>query len=317
MNLLSIDRVAFTIFGIEIMWYGVLIAVGMLLAVYVASKLYKNRDGNPDDILTIALIAIPLGVIGARLYFIAFTPGMGLDEFIYIRDGGLAIYGGIIGGIVGIVVYSLIKKLNLLTILDCIMPGVLIAQALGRWGNFFNQEAYGNVVTNPKLQFFPYAVYIDRIGEFRQATFFYESFLSVVGFILILLVLRKRLFKGSGLTSYLIWYGIERAIVEGFRDDSLYIGNSSIRVSQLLSIILIAFGIVLAIVLYNREKKLPKENKQENNKTKEKIKETKEKVEKKTKVVEEKTSNNKKPKQKPNNKNNKNNTNKTKGKKGK
>jgi len=196
--------------------------------------------------------------VGARLYYcIFYTHNYTFLELFNLRQGGLAIYGGVIGGIIGIIIFCLIKKnfKILATLCDIAAPCLILGQALGRWGNFFNQEAYGNIVTNSNFQWFPYAVYIESEQAWFQATFFYESFWNLIGLALLLLTYYKTKKTGTTTAVYLIWYGLGRTLIEGLRSDSLYIGSTGIRVSQLLSAILVVVGIVfLAINIYRRKK---------------------------------------------------------------
>lgn len=248
------DNVAFSIFGFNIYWYAIMIVTGMISAMLIAALLLKKRGYKPDLVIDFALLTLPLAIIGARLYYVLTTLDRNWTflEAVNIRTGGLAIYGGVIGGAIGVIITCKIKKLTVsdfFNVADSIIPGLILAQAIGRWGNFFNQEAYGNPVTDPKLQFFPYAVYIDDMQGYFQATFFYESFFNLIGFAL-LFILAYRLagrYKGLIVSGYCIWYGIVRAIVEGLRSDSLYIGDY--RVSQVLSVVLIAAGIAAAVYI--------------------------------------------------------------------
>lgn len=249
----------FSVFGFEIKFYGVIMALSMLIGVLLACHLAKKRNVKSDDIILLALIVLPCAVIGARLYYCIFYEAQyTFASFFNIRQGGLAIYGGVIGGLIGIVIFTIIKKdFKLLwTICDICVPCLILGQCLGRWGNFFNQEAYGNLITNPNQQWFPFAVFIESKQAWYQATFFYESFWNFIGFIILLIVFYKSKHTGSTSASYLIWYGLGRSIIEGLRSDSLYIGSTGIRVSQLLSIILVVIGLVwLGINIYRRVKK--------------------------------------------------------------
>ncbi len=258
-SLLASSNPHFTIFGIDIYYYAVIIVSGMLLAIGVVCLLFKRRNLPVDWVLDLIICVIPLAIIGARVYFCIFygVPikyWFSLDEDHGIRAGGLAIYGGVIMGAVGVVIFCLIKKVNFLRIADCVVPALILGQGIGRWGNFVNQEAYGNLVTNPNLQWFPYAVEVN--GAWYQATFFYESMACLIGFVLLFIFAWKVVKRPSGMTlcGYMIIYGIERSIVEGFRADSLYIG--SIRVSQLLSILIVVGGVALLLVLmyFNKKK---------------------------------------------------------------
>jgi len=249
-----LDNVAFSIFGFNIYWYAIMIVTGMILAMGIAAYLIGRKGYKPDTIIDLALFILPLAIVGARLYYVLTTLDRNWTflEVLNIRSGGLAIYGGVIGGTIGLFIACRIKKFtftNVLDMADAIIPGLILGQVIGRWGNFFNQEAYGNLVTNPDLQFFPYSVYIDNQGSWFQATFFYESFPNFIGFLLLLFLSYKLngKFKGLVVCGYFIWYGIVRSIVEGLRSDSLYIG--SYRISQVLSVLLVIAGIILAIII--------------------------------------------------------------------
>ncbi|MBQ8431137.1 MAG: prolipoprotein diacylglyceryl transferase [Clostridia bacterium] len=251
------------IFGYEIKFYGIIIATAMLIAIFMARRLAVKREINPDEIFTLALFVIPAAILGARIYYCVFSEhSYTFTEFWNLRQGGIAIYGGVIGGIVGIILYCLVKRnLKLIPVLfDIAVPVLIFAQALGRWGNFFNQEAYGTIITNPKWQWFPFGVYIDDVQEWHLATFFYESMLNLVGTVVLLIIFYKSKKTGTTTAGYLIYYGAVRFFVEGLRTDSLYIGNSSIRVSQALSLIMVVIGI--GILVYNsiKRKKSVKNN---------------------------------------------------------
>ena len=244
----------FFIGSLEIKFYGLIMAVSMLLGVLLACRLAKKRGIKSDDIYILALVVLPCAVVGARLYYCFFYEyNYSFGELFNIRQGGLALYGGVIGGVVGIVIYCLIKKdWKLIFILtDVIAPCLILGQALGRWGNFFNQEAYGNIITDPNLMWFPYGVWIKNEQAWFQATFFYESLWNLVGFGILLFTYFKSQFTGTTAAVYLIWYGIGRTLIEGLRSDSLYIGSSGIRVSQFLSVILVIAGcVILAVNIY-------------------------------------------------------------------
>ena len=171
----------------------------------------------------------------------------------------MAIYGGIIGGLIGLIIYSLVKNQSILKITDLVTPSLIIAQAIGRWGNFANQEVYGKIVTEQAQQWFPFAVYIDKLGEWHYAMFFYESMMCLVGF-LILMYLFKRVKQCGVVTSvYLIFYGTERFILEGMRQESeiLFIGNTNIPVSQVVSLLFVIAGLITLItILYLERRKI-------------------------------------------------------------
>lgn len=249
----------FFIGNFEIKFYGVIMAMAMLIGVLLACHLAKKRNVKSDDIILLALIVLPSAVIGARLYYcIFYETSYSFIELFNLRGGGLAIYGGVIGGLIGIIIFTLIKKdfKILWTICDICVPCLILGQCLGRWGNFFNQEAYGNLIANPSEQWFPNAVFIEREQAWYQATFFYESLWNFIGFIILMFVFYKTKITGTTSACYLIWYGLGRAIIEGLRSDSLYLGTSNIRVSQLLSIIILVIGLTwLGINIYRRIKK--------------------------------------------------------------
>ncbi len=226
--------------------YGLLIASAVLTAVlYMRSQ--EERLSLPKDIsVDFALWALPIGILGARIYYCVFNWARYASDpvsVLYIWQGGLAIYGGIIGGAVGMLLLARRRKLPIPALLDLAAPALLLAQAIGRWGNFFNQEAYGADVTDPGLQFFPYAVMAQ--GRWVQATFFYESAWDLTGFLILHLLRKKTKRRGSLFLLYLIWYGTGRFFIEGLRTDSLMWG--SVRVSQALSLILVVVGAVLFI----------------------------------------------------------------------
>ncbi len=257
---------SFTFFGVNIAYYGLLIALGMGIGVFLACKNAKFRGLKSDDIIIIACYVLPLSIIGARIYYVLFS----LDSFdnfwqvFEIWKGGMAIYGGVIGGAIGVTLYCLIHKKNFLDIADIVVPSLILGQAIGRWGNFINQEAYGNFISNPNAQWFPLGVYIESCHQsgcgcggsgWHMATFFYESIWNFAVFAVLMILLRKNKLnlRGSMMCFYMILYGIGRTWIEAFRTDSLYLG--SIRVSQLLSILLIVFGIGFIIVSYILNKK--------------------------------------------------------------
>lgn len=257
-QMLSIPS-SFNLFGLEIKFYGLTSALAYMLGVLITCLLAKKRGFKTEDILTLALYVIPLAIIGARVYYVLFS----LDKYtnfidvFKIWEGGLAFYGGLIGGAIGVGLYCIIHKKNIFALFDLIAIAMIFAQGVGRWGNFFNQEAFGYEVTNPDWQWFPFAVYIENLGQWHLATFFYESLWDFATFAVLLTMLLKVNFKGPGVVgaSYFVLYGIGRAWIEGLRTDSLYWG--SLRVSQILSIIFIIFGLGLIIgyMIKHRRKK--------------------------------------------------------------
>ncbi len=242
----------FGVEGLNIAWYGVIIASGMLLGILLAVLRTKRRGFRSDVILDLVLLAVPLAVIGARLYYVAFeweSYAQDLWKIFAVNQGGLAIYGGVIGGFLGAMILTRANKFPFLTLVDLAIPSLILGQAVGRWGNFVNQEAFGELITNPRLQFFPVGVYIQSLGEWHQATFFYESAWNLILLCVVLLLGRKRVKDGTLMAVYFIGYGIGRALIEGLRTDSLYLfGN--IRVSQALSAVLVLVGIALLVLVH-------------------------------------------------------------------
>ena len=250
MNRLAISNL-FGIQGLNIAWYGVIIACGLLLGIWLASYRAKKRGWSSDLVLDFILLAVPLAIIGARAYYVAFEWeyfSAAPTKIIAINEGGLAIYGAVIGGFLAAFLFSRAAKFPFLKLIDLVIPSLILGQAMGRWGNFINQEAFGALVTNPNLQFFPLAVYIQSLGEWHQATFFYESFCNTILLVITLLLGRKGVKDGTLLATYFIGYGTVRAVIEGLRTDSLYLFGT-IRISQLLSALLVLVGITLLVLI--------------------------------------------------------------------
>ena len=239
----------FLFFGMEVTYYGFLIAIGMALGVFLACKNAKFRGVKSDDIIILACYVLPLSVIGAKLYYLTFSgqPFSFWDIF-KIWEAGLAIYGGVIGGALGLVIYCLIHKKNILDMCDIAAPSLILGQAIGRIGCYFAGCCYGIEVTNPSLAWFPLSTFVH--GAWHLSTFFYESIWDFATFALLVLLLRKNKVRQRGTITalYFIVYGTGRAWIEALRGDSLYLG--SIKVSQLLSILLIVLGIVIILTTF-------------------------------------------------------------------
>ena len=238
----------FGIEGFNIAWYGVIIGFGMILATCVAAWRAQKAGYKTDLIIDFVLFAVPIAIICARIYYVIFEweyYSQDLRQIFNIRGGGLAIFGGVIGGIATAIVFCKIQKFPLLRLMDFAMPSLLLGQIIGRWGNFVNQEAFGNVITNPDLQFFPYGVFIEELQEWHQATFFYESASNLILFIIMMIVARRVKKDGWMTVLYLAGYGAIRCFIEGLRADSLYL-IPGVRVSQLLSVVLIGIGLGIA-----------------------------------------------------------------------
>ena len=250
----------FSIFGLEITFYGILMASAFILAFFIVRYLLKKSEGlGSEVVLDLLLIIFPLSIIGARIYYVIFSNrAWSFLEIISVWDGGLAIYGGIIGGLIGVIIYALIKKINILKLTDAIVPALILGQAIGRIGCYFSGCCFGLEVTNPNLMWFPLSTQID--GVWHLSTFFYESFWNFIGFILTLIVYNK--VKQNGLTTgiYLSFYGLGRFFIEGLRGDSLYLGT--LRVSQVLSIVLFFIGIFLIVYSFVFKKGQKSEQKQ-------------------------------------------------------
>jgi phosphatidylglycerol---prolipoprotein diacylglyceryl transferase len=250
------DLGPFTIGPLIIMWYAVLILSGamtaLVLAVYEGKKIGVERSFLED----LVLFGIPIAVVGARLFYVIFEWSNYKDNLIdvfKINEGGLAIYGAVIFALPWGYYLSKKRNVNFLKVIDLGAPGFLIAQAIGRWGNFMNQEAHGGEVTRQFLEnlklprFIIDQMYIN--GTYYHPTFLYESLWNIVGFAIMLVLRRtKLLFVGDLGLIYMIWYGIGRYFIEGMRTDSLYIGNTGLRVSQVISILLVLTGIIVLIL---------------------------------------------------------------------
>lgn len=249
------NPVAFHILGKPIYWYGIIIATAVLIGIYLAMDYAEKLKYDPEVILDFCLFAIPAAIVGARLYYVVFQWDLYKDhpiDIVKIWEGGLAIYGGVIGGVITAIIFSRRRNLLFWDIVDICTPSLILGQAIGRWGNFFNQEAYGYQITNPKWQWFPAAVYIDANQQWHMATFFYESAWNFIVFFILLYMKRHRKFSGEIFALYLILYSCGRLVIEGLRMDSLYWG--SFRVSQVLSGILIVFGIIWIVVQRRKQK---------------------------------------------------------------
>ncbi len=260
-NSLLASNPSITIFGIDIYYYAIIIVSGIAIAIALFAYFLKKKGYDPYDAVDYALWIIPLAILGARLYFFLFPydgQTSNWDRFWNFRDGGLGIYGAVIVGYIVAYIVARVKKQNFYQVSDLIFPGLLIAQCIGRWGNFVNQEAFGNLVTNPSWQFFPFAVYIDSLGGWYQATFFYESLCTGIGFIITLFMLRSKHYRTGWLASfYGIYYGTVRFIIESMRSDSLYLWvgsfNTGIKISQAVAIFTILFGLYRLCYIYRRE----------------------------------------------------------------
>lgn len=276
----EINPTAFTIFGIEIQWYGIIIAFGLLLAVLYCFPRMKKFGIDADRATDAVIGGVIGGVVGARLYFVAmkwddYKKDSLKDTFLAVintRNGGLAIYGGIIGALIVGLIICKIKKVKILPMLDIAVLGFLIGQGIGRWGNFVNQEAFGiNTdslfgMTGGRIQYIinnemqmggsMYENGLEMLWEKPvHPCFLYESVWCLLGFAIFAIFAKHRKYDGQILLMYMAWYGAERAVVEGLRTDSLMIGN--IRVSQMVSVIILITSIILQIIIGLRVKRDP------------------------------------------------------------
>lgn len=253
LNVATIDPIAFNLLGWPVRWYGVIIGFAILLAYVLFTRETTRKGIDPDTSFDLLFWTVIFGLVGARIYYVVFSSqNYLLDPLSIFRvwEGGMAIYGGVIGGAVTIYILCRKYQIDVIDIFDMTVPALMTGQAIGRWGNFINQEAHGGPVTKAFLEGLMLPNFIieqmNINGVYYHPTFLYESLWNAVG-VIILLALRgkKQLFKrGEIVAYYMVWYGIGRFWIEGLRTDSLYIG--SFRVSQLLSILLIiaAFGII-------------------------------------------------------------------------
>ena len=256
---LTIDPPSFfTVFGKDIYFYGVFIACGFLLGILFCSKKSAAFGIKEDDVYDLMIWMIPLSIIGARLYFVLFRLedyiGQPFVQWIAVWEGGLAIYGGVIAGILVTVLFCKIKKISIPALLDLLVFGLLIGQIIGRWGNFMNREAFGG-----ETDIFCRMGLIAKDGTaiYVHPTFLYESLWNFALFIFLCVWTKKghRRYDGQCLLIYFLWYGIGRAWIEGLRTDSLYIGQTGIRVSQALSMALALIALILLIVNGRKEHK--------------------------------------------------------------
>ena len=254
------NRVFLHIGKVTIYWYSILIMISVLIGLYFTSKDAEKNGLTKKFMSDFAFYLIIISILGARLYYVIFNFSVfknNLLDIFKIWEGGLAIYGGVIAGIIFTIYYSKRKDKSPLLVLDTLAPYLILGQAIGRWGNFFNSEAHGSITTLKHLKelhipsFIIKGMYIN--GNYYIPTFFYESVWCLLGFLLLLIIKRKDEYKNPGilLSIYFIWYGVGRFFIEGLRTDSLYL--LGIRVSQLVSIILIIIGIIILIKIKKKK----------------------------------------------------------------
>ncbi|MDE6411168.1 MAG: prolipoprotein diacylglyceryl transferase [Clostridia bacterium] len=250
------------IFGLEIYYYALCIVAGMLVAATLSALLMKRRNMSPDFIFLLFIVCIPTAIIGARLFSCLTDEDLGIKRFFDFRNGGMSITGGVIGGVGAGFVVCLIKKVNFLRAADCVVINILIAQAMGRWGNFFNAEVYGGVVSDPAQQWFPFAVPIvsglsgtqafgNPNATWHYAFFFYEMLFNMIGWALLFTYAWFRKKKPNGLFTclYFVWYGAIRMVMEPLRDPSFILDRGGVPWSHVFSILMVGLGIAACMVL--------------------------------------------------------------------
>lgn len=234
------NRYAFEIFGIQIAWYGIIIASAMFIGALLLMKVGKKHGYKEDDILDLVLVVLPSAIVFARLYYVLFEwsyYSQHLNHILAFREGGLAIHGGIIGGLLGGYVVCKVKKLNFGDLADMVAIPLILGQAIGRWGNFINQEAHGGPTD------LPWGIMVDGVKV--HPTFLYESLWNLIVFGILVFTFKKRKFYGEHFVKYLMLYSVGRFLVEGLRTDSLMIGP--LRIAQVVSLVSILLG---AIFIY-------------------------------------------------------------------
>ena len=252
------SKTVLSIGPIEIRWYSLFILIAILISYYLIIREAKKKKIDENFINDLIFYSLLFGILGARIYYVLFNIDYYLKrplEIFQIWNGGLAIHGGLLFGLLFILYYCKKHEVKLLPLLDIIVVPLILSQAIGRWGNFFNQEAYGRIVSKSFLQnihlpnWIINNMYID--GFYREPTFLYESFFSVLGFILLISLRKNKKIKVGQITgTYMIWYGIERLIIESFRSDSLMLGP--LKIAQVVSIIFIVVGLYL---VFNKKQK--------------------------------------------------------------
>ncbi len=254
-----------TVFGIDIYYYAICIVLGMVVCCLLAVPLFKRKGENPDFILDLMICIVPSCIVGARLWYVIFDIKTFMNAenpflaMINIRDGGLAIYGGLAAGAIAVAILCKVRKTSVLKIFDLAVCVVPFGQMMGRWGNFFNQEVYGQAITNPSAQFFPFAVEIGAPGKWYQALFFYEGFLNFFLFVFLYVFLWKCRSKNHGYATgfYFIGYGLIRAVLETFRQSEynlpLFGKNTSIPAMTIVSCLLILAGVELVLDVMRRD----------------------------------------------------------------
>jgi phosphatidylglycerol---prolipoprotein diacylglyceryl transferase len=259
----TIDRIAIEIGPITVYWYGIIIGIGILIGLMLVMKESSKVGLDPNIFLDLLIWAIPLSILSARIYYVSFeweNYKGNLLNIVAVWEGGIAIHGALIGAILTTIIYCYKKGVSFWKVADIAAPSLILAQAIGRWGNFINQEAHGTEVSRTFLEsmFLPDFI-IDQMfidGSYYHPTFLYESVWNVIGFVILITIRRKisKLKQGEMFLSYLIWYSSGRFFIEGMRTDSLMLTDST-RVAQLISLLII--GIAIFLMYYRRKKYRP------------------------------------------------------------
>ena len=244
------SRVAFSIGSKAIYWYGIIIAVGFLLAVIYAIKRSEQFGLTQDNIIDMLICAVPSAVVCARLYYCIFRWDLYRDNpisMLYVWEVGLAIYGGVIGAVLAVIIFTKVTKISTAAMLDVGGLGLMIGQSIGRWGNFINREAHGGLTDS-----FLRMGLTDGAGAtvYVHPTFLYESLWNILGFVILHFYSKRRRYDGQIFVMYLGWYGLGRMFIEGLRTDSLYLGSTNLRVSQLLAGLCVVFAVFF--LFYNK-----------------------------------------------------------------
>ncbi|PLR85350.1 prolipoprotein diacylglyceryl transferase [Bacillus canaveralius] len=261
-NIQPLDPIAFTLGPIQVHWYGVIIGVGIALALWIAMREADRRGLSKDLLADLMLWAIPIAIISARIYYVIFEwdyYAQNPSEIVQIWNGGIAIHGALIGSVITAYIFAKKKKISFWKLADITAPSIILGQAIGRWGNFINQEAHGGEVSRAFLEdlFLPEFI-INQMyigGSYYHPTFLYESVWNLAGFIVLLLLRRVNLRRGELFLTYVIWYSIGRFFIEGLRTDSLML-TENLRMAQTISIALIIGAVVLLV--YRRKTGLAK-----------------------------------------------------------
>jgi phosphatidylglycerol:prolipoprotein diacylglycerol transferase len=258
-----LSRIALDLGGLQIHWYGLIIGVGVLLGLLIAVRESERRGLSKELFVDLILFAVPIAIICARIYYVTFQWGyysQHPSEIIKIWNGGIAIHGALIGAVLTTIVFAKVRNVSFWKIVDVAAPSLLLGQAIGRWGNFINQEAHGGEVTRAFLenmhlpQFIIDQMYIN--GAYYHPTFLYESIWNLIGVVILLLLRKVNLRRGEIFLSYLIWYSVGRFFIEGLRTDSLML-TETLRIAQVISLTLIVLAI--ALIVYRRFSGLAKQ----------------------------------------------------------